>query len=70
MEAAFTPRPNREEAAIVVGVYTLTVKISIRAGLMGTMFGIAMLGLWKAVGTMTWWFYGGLAHYDCRNEGV
>ena len=42
--AAFKPRPNREEAAIVVGVYKLAVKISIGAGLMGTMFGIAMLG--------------------------
>ena len=42
--AAFKPHPNREEAAIVVGVYKLAVKISIGAGLMGTMFGIAMLG--------------------------
>ena len=41
---AFKPRPNREEAEIVVGVYKLAVRISILAGLMGTMFGIAMLG--------------------------
>ena len=42
--AAFKPRPNREEAAIAVGVYKLAVRISIGAGLFGTMFGwIAML---------------------------
>ena len=63
MGAAFKPRPNREGAAIVVSVYKLAVKISIGAGLMGTMF-----GLWRAVGTMTWRLYGGLAHYDCRND--
>ena len=42
--AAFKPRPNREEAAIAVGVYKLAVRISIGAGFFGTMFGwIAML---------------------------
>ena len=42
--AAFKLRPNREEAAIAVGVYKLAVRISIGAGLFGTMFGwIAML---------------------------
>ena len=68
-EAAFKPRPNREEAEIVVGVYKLAVRISILAGLMGTMFGIAIcLGLSRAVRTMTWGLYGALAHYDCRNH--
>ena len=43
--AAFKPRPNREEAAIAVGVYKLAVRISIGAGFIGVMFGvIAMLG--------------------------
>ena len=43
--AAFKPRPNREEAAIAVGVYKLAVRVSIGAGLIGVMFGvIAMLG--------------------------
>ena len=42
---AFKPRPNREEAAIAVGVYKLAVRISIGAGFIGVMFGvIAMLG--------------------------
>ena len=42
---AFKPRPNREEAAIAVGVYKLAVRISIGSGFFGTMFGwIAMLG--------------------------
>ena len=43
--AAFKPRPNREEAAIAVGVYKLAVRISIGSGFIGTLFGwIAMLG--------------------------
>ena len=43
--AAFNPRPNREEAAIAVGVYKLAVRVSIGAGFIGVMFGlIAMLG--------------------------
>ena len=42
--AAFKPRPNREEAAIAVGVYKLAVRISIGSGFFGNMFGwIAML---------------------------
>jgi len=42
---AFNPRPNREEAAIAVGVYKLAVRVSIGAGFIGVMFGvIAMLG--------------------------
>ncbi len=42
---AFKPRPNREEAAIAVGVYKLAVRVSIGAGFIGVMFGvIAMLG--------------------------
>ena len=45
MGAAFNPRPNREEAAIAVGVYKLAVRVSIGAGFIGVMFGvIAMLG--------------------------
>ena len=43
--AAFKLRPNREEAAIVVGVYKLAVRISIGSGFIGVMFGlISMLG--------------------------
>ena len=38
--AAFKPRPNREEAAIAVGVYKLAVRISIGAGFIGVMFGV------------------------------
>ena len=42
--AAFKLRPNREEAAIAVGVYKLAVRVSIGAGFIGTVFGwIAML---------------------------
>ena len=48
--AAFKPRPNREEAAIAVGVYKLAVRISIGAGFFGVMFGvIAMLGAMGSV---------------------
>ena len=36
---AFKPRPNREEAAIAVGVYKLAVRISIGSGCFGAMFG-------------------------------
>ena len=47
---AFKPRPNREEAAIAVGVYKLAVRISIGAGFFGVMFGvIAMLGAMGSV---------------------
>ena len=42
--AAFKLRPNREEAAIAVGVYKLAVRVSIGAGFIGTVLGwIAML---------------------------
>ena len=60
--AAFKPRPNREEAAIAVGVYKLAVRISIGAGLFGTMFGwIAMLGNMGGGGMDISALYGGLA---------
>ncbi len=53
MGAAFNPRPNREEAAIAVGVYKLAVRVSIGAGFIGVMFGlIAMLG---AMGAWQWY---------------
>ena len=53
---AFNPRPNREEAAIAVGVYKLAVRVSIGAGFIGVMFGlIAMLG---AMGAWQWYGYG------------
>ena len=62
MGAAFKPRPNREEAAIAVGVYKLAVRISIGAGLFGTMFGwIAMLGNMGGGGMDISALYGGLA---------
>ena len=53
--AAFKPHPNREEAAIVVGVYKLAGRISIGAGFMGVMFGvIAMLGAMGAGSSDSW----------------
>ncbi len=36
---AFKPSPNREEAAITVGVYKLAVRISIGSGFIGAMYG-------------------------------
>ena len=36
---AFKLRPNREEAAITVGVYKLAVRISIGSGFFGAVFG-------------------------------
>ena len=53
--AAFKPRPNREEAAIAVGVYKLAVRSSIGAGFIGVMFGvIAMLGAMGAGSSDSW----------------
>jgi len=50
--AAFKPRPNREEAAIAVGVYKLAVRMSIGSGFMGAAFGvIAML---QSMGGIVW----------------
>ena len=49
--AAFKPRPNREEAAIAVGVYKLAVRMSIGSGFFGAMYGwIAMLGSMRGGG--------------------
>jgi len=45
---AFKPRPNREEAAIAVGVYKLAVRISIGSGFFGAMFGV--IGMLQAMG--------------------
>ena len=60
--AAFKPRPNREEAAIAVGVYKLAVRISIGAGFIGVMFGvIAMLGAMGA-GSSDSWDMGAFTH--------
>ena len=60
--AAFKPRPNREEAAIAVGVYKLAVRISIGSGFIGTMFGwIAMLRSASGGGMDMDALYGGLA---------
>ena len=50
--AILKPTLSREEAAIVVDVYKLAVRISIGAGFMGTVFGwIAML---QSMGGMVW----------------
>ena len=38
--AAFKPRPNREEAAIAVGVYKLAARMSIGSGFFGAMYGL------------------------------
>ena len=52
---AFKPRPNREEAAIAVGVYKLAVRISIGSGFFGAMFGvIAMLGAMGGGSSDSW----------------
>ena len=60
--AAFKLRPNREEAAIAVGVYKLAVRISIGSGFIGTMFGwIAMLRSASGGGMDMDALYGGLA---------
>ena len=60
--AAFKPRPNREEAAIAVGVYKLAVRISIGAGFIGVMFGvIAMLGSMGG-GSSDSWDLGAFTH--------
>ena len=61
--AAFKLRPNREEAAIVVDVYKLAVRISIGSGFIGVMFGvIAMLGAMGAGNGMDIGaIYGGIA---------
>ena len=60
---AFKPRPNREEAAIAVGVYKLAVRMSIGSGFFGAMYGwIAMLGSGAGGGGMDMdALYGGLA---------
>jgi len=61
--AAFKPRPNREEAAIAVGVYKLAARMSIGSGFFGAMYGwIAMLGSSAGGGGMDMdALYGGLA---------
>ena len=61
--AAFKLRPNREEAAIAVGVYKLAVRMSIGSGFFGAMYGwIAMLGSGAGSGGMDMdALYGGLA---------
>ena len=61
--AAFKLRPNREEAAIAVGVYKLAVRMSIGSGFFGAMYGwIAMLGSGAGGGGMDMdALYGGLA---------
>ena len=60
---AFKPRPNREEAAIAVGVYKLAARMSIGSGFFGAMYGwIAMLGSSAGGGGMDMdALYGGLA---------
>ena len=60
--AAFKLRPNREEAAIAVGVYKLAVRMSIGSGFIGVMYGwIAMLGNMGGGGMDISALYGGLA---------
>ena len=61
--AAFKLRPNREEAAIAVGVYKLAARMSIGSGFFGAMYGwIAMLGSSAGGGGMDMdALYGGLA---------
>jgi len=61
--AAFKPCPNREEAAIAVGVYKLAARMSIGSGFFGAMYGwIAMLGSSAGGGGMDMdALYGGLA---------
>jgi flagellar motor component MotA len=60
---AFKLRPNREEAAIAVGVYKLAARMSIGSGFFGAMYGwIAMLGSSAGGGGMDMdALYGGLA---------
>ena len=60
--AAFKLRPNREEAAIAVGVYKLAVRMSIGSGFFGAMYGwIAMLRSMRGGGMDMDALYGGLA---------